>query len=187
EFIFLLSEKWHLDLSARYQAVELLERFMIKQVEQICNSSREKVKSCEGGGGSSWSSQEDQIYETFVLRLVSCVQLASKLSLHYNIVNSDMALKFLQSLKYSYTKQELLESELLVLKTLHFQINVSTPLAYVELLLEVLGHNGCLLPAEPLHQVCVQLLDFSYLTRDSIYDTLLKMAIENSTPNKLQV
>ncbi|KFO97551.1 Cyclin N-terminal domain-containing protein 1, partial [Calypte anna] len=190
EFIFLLSEKWHLDLSARYQAVELLERFMIKQVEEICNSSREKVKSCEGGRGGGdrgSSSQKDQIYDTFVLRLVSCVQLASKLSLHYNIVNSEMALKFLQSLKYSYSKQELLESELLVLKTLHFQINVSTPLAYVELLLEVLGHNGCLLPAEPLHQVCVQLLDFSYLTRDSIYDTLLKMAIENPTPNKLQV
>ena len=57
------------------------------------------------------------------------------------VVNSDTALKFLQSLKYSYTKQELLESELAVLKTLHFQINVSSPLAYVELLLEVLGKS----------------------------------------------
>lgn len=57
------------------------------------------------------------------------------------VVNSDTALEFLQSLKYSYTKQELLESELAVLKTLRFQINVSTPLAYVELLLEVLGKN----------------------------------------------
>ncbi|KFZ48422.1 Cyclin N-terminal domain-containing protein 1, partial [Antrostomus carolinensis] len=192
EFIFLLSEKWHLDQSARYQAVELLEsfgfcRFMIKQVEPICKSSRENIKSHEEGRGSSWSSLRDQLHSTFVLRLVSCVQLASKLSSHYNIVNSDTALKFLQSLKYSYTKLELLESELAVLKTLHFQINVSTPLAYTELLLEVLGHNGCLLPAEPLHQMCVQLLDFSYLTRDAIYETLLKIAIENSTPNQLQV
>ncbi|XP_064329462.1 cyclin N-terminal domain-containing protein 1 [Phalacrocorax carbo] len=187
EFIFLLSEKWHLDPSARYQAVELLERFMIKQVEETCKSPRENVKSCDQGQGSSWSSLKDQIYDTFVLRLVSCVQLASKLSLHYNIVNSDMALKFLQSLKYSYTKQELLESELAVLKALHFQINMSTPLAYVELLLEVLGHNGCLLPDKPLHQMCMQLLDFSYLTRDTIYNTLLKIAIENSTPSKLQV
>lgn len=56
-------------------------------------------------------------------------------------MTSDTALKFLQSLKYSYTKQELLESELAVLNTLHFQINVSTPLAYVELLLEVLGES----------------------------------------------
>lgn len=51
----------------------------------------------------------------------------------------------------------------------------------------VLGHNGCLLPAKPLHRMCMQLLDFSYLTRDTIYDTLLKIAIENSTPSKLQV
>ncbi|KAM6238828.1 cyclin N-terminal domain-containing protein 1 [Porphyrio hochstetteri] len=184
EFIFLLSEKWHLDQPARYQAVELLERFMIRQVEQMHKASKENVGQ---GRGSSWSSLKHQIYDTFVLRLVSCVQLASKLSLHYNIVNSDTALRFLQSLKFSYTKQDLLESELAVLKTLQFQINVSTPLAYVELLLEVLGHNGCLLPAKPLHQMCTQLLDFSYLTRDTIYDTLLKIAIENSTPSRLQV
>ncbi|KFQ22233.1 Cyclin N-terminal domain-containing protein 1, partial [Mesitornis unicolor] len=187
EFVFLLSEKWHLDQSARYQAVELLERFMVKKVEQIWKPSRENIKRREERQGSSRSSLKDEMYDTFVLRLVSCVQLASKLSLHYNIVNSDKALKFLQSLKYSYTKQELLESELTILKTLRFQINVLTPLAYVELLLEVLGHNGCLLPAEPLHQMCMQVLDFSYLSRDSIYDTLLKIAIENSTPSKLQV
>ncbi|XP_021388521.2 cyclin N-terminal domain-containing protein 1 isoform X3 [Lonchura striata] len=165
EFIFLLSEKWHLDQSTRYQAVELLERFMIKQVEQM-RDDRESTEGRDQGQRSSWSSVRDQITNTFVLRLVSCVQLASKLSLHYS---------------------ELLESELAVLNTLHFHINVSTPLAYVELLLEVLGYNGCLLPAKPLHQLCVQLLDFCYLTRETIYDTLLKIAIENSTPSKLQI
>ncbi|XP_003213172.1 cyclin N-terminal domain-containing protein 1 [Meleagris gallopavo] len=185
EFIFLLSEKWHLDQPARYQAVELLERFMIKQVEQICTSPRQNVTG--GEEGRSQNSLQELIYDTFVLRLVSCIQLASKLSLHYNAVNSDTALKFLQSLKYSYTKQELLESELAVLETLQFQINVSTPLAYIELLLEVLGHNGCLLPAKPLHQMCTQLLDFFYLRRDTIYDTLLSIAIENLTPSELQI
>ncbi|NWS78197.1 CNTD1 protein, partial [Crotophaga sulcirostris] len=187
EFVFLLAEKWHLDHSARYQAVELLERFMIKQAEQIYQSSCKNVKSHGQGEGSSRRSLQDQLYDTFVLRLVSCVQLASKLSLHYKIINNNTALKFLQSLKYSYTKQELLESELAVLETLQFQVNVSTPLAYVELLLEVLGHNGCLLPTKPLHEMCVQLLDFSYLMRDAIYDTLLKINIENPTPSKLQV
>ncbi|NXL82935.1 CNTD1 protein, partial [Alectura lathami] len=185
EFIFLLSEKWHLDQPVRYQAVEIFDRFMIKRVEQICKASRENIKSSEQG--QSRSALKDQIRDTFVLRLVSCIQLASKLSLHYNIVNSDTALKFLKSLNYSYTKQELLESELAVLETLQFQVNVSTPLTYIELLLEVLGHNGCSLPAKPSYQMCVQLLDYFYLKRDTIYDTLLKTAIENSTPNKLQV
>lgn len=58
-------------------------RFMIKQIEQI--SSGEKVKSCDQGHSSSCPSLQDQIHDTFVLRLVSCVQLASKLSLHYNV------------------------------------------------------------------------------------------------------
>ncbi|POI33246.1 hypothetical protein CIB84_003001 [Bambusicola thoracicus] len=49
------------------------------------------------------------------------------------------------------------------------------------------GHNGCLLPAKPLHQMCVQLLDFFYLKRDIIYDTLLNIAIENLTPSELQM
>lgn len=83
EFIFLLSEKWHLDQSARYQAVELLERFMIKQVEQICTSPRQNVTG--GEQGRSQNSLQEQIHDTFVLRLVSCIQLASKLSLHYNV------------------------------------------------------------------------------------------------------
>ncbi|NXD31157.1 CNTD1 protein, partial [Spelaeornis formosus] len=184
EFIFLLSEKWHLDQSARYLAVELLDWFMIKQLEQMCD---DRAKGCDQGQRSSWSSVRDEIASTFVLRLVSCVQLASKFSLLYSIVTSDTALKFLQSLKYSYTKQELLESELAVLTTLRFHINVPTPLAYVELLLEVLGYNGCLLPAKPLYQQCVQLLDFCYLARETIYDTLLKVTIENSTPSELQI
>ena len=57
------------------------------------------------------------------------------------IVNNSMVLKFLKSLGFSYTKEELLESELAILKALHFQINVPTPSGYVEMLLEVLGKN----------------------------------------------
>lgn len=53
--------------------------------------------------------------------------------------------------------------------------------------ISVLGHNGCLLPAKPLHEMCTQLLDFSYLTRDPIYDTLLRVAIENPEPSRLQM
>lgn len=56
---------------------------MIKQVEQICKSPSENMEGTKGG--SSWSSLKEQIYDTFVLRLVSCIQLASKLSLHYNV------------------------------------------------------------------------------------------------------
>ncbi|XP_019361180.1 PREDICTED: cyclin N-terminal domain-containing protein 1 isoform X2 [Gavialis gangeticus] len=187
ELIFLLAEKWRLDPPARYQAAEIFDRFMIKQVQEMYNSTKESGESSEQGYSHSWNSLKAQMHNTFMLRLASCIQLASKLSFHYSIVNNNMVLKFLQSLDYSFTKQELLESELAVLKGLHFQINVPTPLAYVELLLEVLGHNGCLLSLKQLHEMCVHLLDLTYLMRDVIYNTLLKTSIENSTPNELQI
>lgn len=59
------------------------------------------------------------------------------------IINNLTALHFLQALGYQYTKEELLESELDVLKSLDFQINRSTPLEYVETLMEVLGTLLC--------------------------------------------
>ncbi|XP_048686001.1 cyclin N-terminal domain-containing protein 1 isoform X1 [Caretta caretta] len=175
EFVFLLCEKWFLDQSARYQAVEIFERFMIKHVEESYNSTAESRINNEQGEGNIWGTLKAQMCDTFVLRLVSCIQLASKLSFHYN------------SLDYSYTKQNLVESELAILKALRFQINVPTPFAYVELLLEVLGHNGCLLPMKQLHKMCMHLLDLTYLMRNIIYDTLLKISIENSTPSELQI
>ncbi|XP_005310143.2 cyclin N-terminal domain-containing protein 1 [Chrysemys picta bellii] len=187
EFVFLLCEKWFLDQSARYQAVEIFERFMIKHVEESYNSTKKSRTNNEQGEGNIWGTSKAQMCDTFVLRLVSCIQLASKLSFHYNIINNNTVLKFLQSLDYSYTKQNLLESELDILKALRFQINVPTPFAYVELLLEVLGHNGCLLPMKQLHKMCMHLLDLTYLMRNIIYDTLLKISIENSTPNELQI
>ncbi|XP_050790603.1 cyclin N-terminal domain-containing protein 1 isoform X1 [Gopherus flavomarginatus] len=187
EFVFLLCEKWFLDQSARYQAVEIFERFMIKHVEESYNSIKKSRTNNEQGEDNIWGTLKAQICDTFVLRLVSCIQLASKLSFHYNIINNNTVLKFLQSLDYSYTKQNLVESELAILKALCFQINVPTPFAYVELLLEVLGHNGCLLPMKQLHKMCMHLLDLTYLMRNIIYDTLLKISIENSTPSELQI
>lgn len=85
-----------------------------------------------------------------------------------------------------HSKEELLESELDVLKSLNFQINLPTPLAYVEMLLEVLGYNGCLVPATQLHATCLTLLDLVYLLHEPIYESLLRASIENSVPSQLQ-
>lgn len=59
------------------------------------------------------------------------------------IISNVTVLNFLQALGHLHTKEELLESELDVLKSLNFQINLPTPLAYVEMLLEVLGTGVC--------------------------------------------
>lgn len=78
------------------------------------------------------------------------------------IVSNITVLNFLQALGYAHTKEELLASELDILKSLNFQINLPTPLAYVEMLLEVLGtllnvsDVGCILPQQAKNNKCAQ-------------------------------
>ncbi|XP_011379475.1 cyclin N-terminal domain-containing protein 1 [Pteropus vampyrus] len=184
EFVFLLSEQWCLEKSVSYQAVEILERFMVKQAENICRQATTQLR--EKTEPQNWRALKEQLFNKFILRLVSCVQLASKLSFHYKIISNITVLNFLQALGYIHTKEELLESELDVLKSLNFQINLPTPLAYVEMLLEVLGYNGCSVPATRLHATCLTLLDLVYLLHEPVYESLLRASIENSTPSQLQ-
>ncbi|XP_006878099.1 PREDICTED: cyclin N-terminal domain-containing protein 1 [Chrysochloris asiatica] len=186
EFVFLLSEQWCLEKSVSYQAVEILERFMIKQAENIYRQATLQLRESEKAEPQNWRALKEQLFNKFILRLVSCVQLASKLSFHYKIISNITVLNFLQALGYQHTKEELLESELDVLKSLNFQINLPTPLTYVEMLLEVLGYNGCLVPATQLHATCLTLLDLVYLLHEPIYESLLRASIENSIPSKLQ-
>lgn len=57
----------------------------------------------------------------------------------FQIINSNAVIQFLRSAGYSYTKKDLLQSEMTVLKTLDFHINIQSPFTFVEMLLEVLG------------------------------------------------
>ncbi|XP_069763394.1 cyclin N-terminal domain-containing protein 1 isoform X2 [Narcine bancroftii] len=184
EFVFRLCEQLGLHQVTRYQAVEILDRFMIQYIDKLYSST------CPGSDKDTekidWIQMQITIQEHFVLRIMSCVQIASKISFHYQIVDISMALKFLQSLGYSYKKEDLLNSELLVLKTLSFQVNVPSPFTHTEILLEVMGYNDPSVPVKPLHSISLKVLMFVYLMRNTIYENLLKIAIENSTPTELQ-
>ncbi|XP_073428396.1 cyclin N-terminal domain-containing protein 1 isoform X2 [Dendrobates tinctorius] len=177
ELVFLLSKHWGQDNSTKYQAVELLDRFMIFHVEELYKSRSLNRR---------WDSIKANLCDMFMLHLVSCIQITSKLHFHYNIINNHMVLQFLRSADYSYKKEDVLRSELTVLKTLNFQINLHSPFTYVEMLLEVLGHNGCSLQLKDMHEICGMVLDLVYLLRTPMYDAVLKASMDLSTPSSLQ-
>ncbi|CAI9614081.1 unnamed protein product [Staurois parvus] len=73
-----------------------------------------------------------------------------------------------------------------VLKTLDFHINIQSPFTFVEMLLEVLGYNGCSLPLNQVYDMSVMVLDLVYLLRNPIYDTVLKSTVDIPTPSNTQ-
>ncbi|TNN84848.1 Cyclin N-terminal domain-containing protein 1 [Liparis tanakae] len=127
-----------------------------------------------------------KIKDTFHLIVFSCVQLASKLSLHSHMIDNNTAVHFLRSVGLSVSKQILLESELMVLKGLEFRLDAPNPLTYVEILLEVLGHNEPSIPVERLHLLCHQVLQFVSLQRTAVYDSLLVMTTRCVSPSREQ-
>ncbi|XP_068080793.2 cyclin N-terminal domain-containing protein 1 isoform X1 [Danio rerio] len=184
ECVFLLCEELGLSPVVAYQAIEILERFTAKHIEDLIrsrnySSDTEDTRNCA-----------DLIFQTlkhkFFLFIISSIQIASKLDLYTNVVNNDIAMRFLQALSYPSSKKQLLDSEIFILKTLNFNLNVPNPVTYVETLLEVLGHNDASVPVAQLHDQCVPVLQFIYLQRETIYNSLLIAAIGCPSPSHEQ-
>lgn len=59
-------------------------RFIVKKAENICQQATLQLRSNETEV-QNWRALKEQLFNKFILRLVSCVQLASKLSFHYKV------------------------------------------------------------------------------------------------------
>ncbi|XP_073346485.1 cyclin N-terminal domain-containing protein 1 [Pagrus major] len=185
EYIFLMTEKLSLDPLAGYHAIELLQRFMVKHLTDLLTTPTPQGEAVDPQR-SYEGAVFDNLKEKFPLIIFSCVQLASKMSLHSHIIDNGTAVRFLHSIGHSVSKQTLLESELTVLKGLEFGLNAPNPLTYVEILLEVLGHNEPSVSVERLYHLCRHVLHFVSLQRDVIFDSLLVTTTQCVSPSREQ-
>uniref|UniRef100_A0A8C2A8U1 Vacuolar protein-sorting-associated protein 25 n=1 Tax=Cyprinus carpio TaxID=7962 RepID=A0A8C2A8U1_CYPCA len=160
--VFHLCEELGLNPAVGYQAVEILERYLQNPERTLFTVNLFKTLIFQ------------TLKQKFFLSVLSSVQIASKLDLYSNVC---------LAVGYPSSKEQLLDSEILVLKTLNFNLNVPNPLTYVETLLEVLGHNDATVPVAQLHHLCVRVLEFIYLQRETIYNALLKSATGCSSPS----
>ncbi|KAG8008753.1 Cyclin N-terminal domain-containing protein 1 [Nibea albiflora] len=185
EYIFLMTKELRLDPLAAYHAAELLQRFMVRHLTDLLTA-----RSPPGAAADPLISLEDALFdrlkEKFPLIIFSCVQLASKLSLHSHIIDNNTAVQFLHSLGHSVSKQTLVESELMVLKGLEFRLNAPNPLTYVEILLEVLAHNEPSISLEHLYHLSHYVLQFISLQRSAIFDALLVTTTQCVSPSREQ-
>ncbi|KAF7705166.1 cyclin N-terminal domain-containing protein 1 [Silurus meridionalis] len=175
EHAFFICEEFRLDPLVAYHAIELLDRFMLKHIENLLSQQQSEV--CGASVSAAKGTEEELIFQIlrdkFCLFIISSMQIASKVTLHTNVIDNNSALRYLQSVGTDCPKEKILESELLILKTLDFSVNVPNPLLYAETLLEVLGHNNPATAVAHLHHLCRYVLRFVYLQRESIYSSLL--------------
>ncbi len=123
---------------------------------------------------------EKRLRHQIILRAVSCVQLASKLSSHYHLVTLNRARSFLTSCGFRYASTSIVQSEIRVLKTLEYRVHQPTPLEYIEVLLGSLVHNDKSVPAKPLHALSLKVLDVFYLRRRQIHSKLKNLCLQTT-------
>ncbi|KAM9831224.1 cyclin N-terminal domain-containing protein 1 [Neosynchiropus ocellatus] len=187
EPVLLIAKNLGLNPEAGYHAIEFqqsspISRFMSKQITDLLIQAQEPTNPQQNLDQAIFTS----LNEKFPLVVFACVQIASKLSLHYNSVDLKTAVHYLQSVGHAVSKQAVLDLELMVLKELDFRLHIPTPVTYVDALLEALGYNLPAHPADQLRHLCYDvLLCFTY-RRTTIYESLLMVTTECPTPSEEQ-
>lgn len=131
-----------------------------------------------------WNEVEKRLKHQIILRAVSCVQLASKLSSHYHLVTLNRARSFLTSCGFRYAATSIVQSEVRVLKTLEYKVHQPTPLEFIEVLLGSLVHNNKAVPAKHLHALSLKILDIFYLRRRQIHTKLESLSTQQDLGRK---
>ncbi|KAL3862449.1 hypothetical protein ACJMK2_008413 [Sinanodonta woodiana] len=174
QFLFLTCEKLKLPEETKFQAMNLFERFMLKHVKELYSyvlTSKNRNKN------KSWMDIKARVHNQVFLRVISCIQIASKVTSHYRILSTGRARKILKDAGHNYTLDGILCSELRILKTLGFNVTFPSVLVYLETVLEMLGYIS--IEVKLLHHISISLLEVCYLRHGDIY-TRLHQAISGN-------
>ena len=175
-FIFHLCHHLDLPVDVQYRAIEMFHCFMTKHIEELYIHVRSTQKT---ESPINWDTVEERLRHQVALRALTCVQLSSKLSLHYKIVSINKARAFLTNCGFRYAPTSLVQSEIRVLKTLNFKVHTPSPLDYIEVLLEIIGHHDSSFPVKQLHGVALKVLDAFYCCRCEVMQKLKECCSEN--------
>ncbi|XP_060600552.1 cyclin N-terminal domain-containing protein 1-like [Ruditapes philippinarum] len=178
QFLFLTCDRMKMSSEVKYLSLDLFDRFMLQHVqdlhEHVVNTHPVKTRMKE------WQEIQKRVSNQVVLRVISCIQIASKLTSHYRILSPNKARRFLFDAGHRYNTESILQSELRILKTLDFCVSRPSPLVYLECILEALGKTECEFEVKVLHGVTLNLLDMVYLQYSEIYSRLHEVAAGGS-------
>ncbi|RUS90929.1 hypothetical protein EGW08_001326 [Elysia chlorotica] len=169
--IFLMCERFELPHQTKFAALDLFDRFMARHINDLYshvqNSDSNKKKS-------DWTCILDRVKNQTFLRILSCCQIASKLTSHYKVITVKRARKCLLEAGYSYSNESIIQSEMRILKTLSYNVSRESCLDFIDILLEILGYNAGkdVLNVKVYHDTAIKILTLICLNRHQIYDRL---------------
>ncbi|XKL67604.1 hypothetical protein PGB90_003095 [Kerria lacca] len=170
ELIFKMCKDLKQPADTRYRTVELFDRFIANQFIDLMKAVKKKQNQL-----AEWNNNIPRVSNQALLRVISCIQLASKYCAHSSIVSPKVAHIYLIKRGQNHSVQNILTSEIRVFKSLDFNIGVPTLLVFVDILLPLIREYV----HDKIYTVCINMIDIVYLQRHQIFKKLSDKIISN--------
>ncbi|XP_043210682.1 cyclin N-terminal domain-containing protein 1-like [Amphibalanus amphitrite] len=163
--------------SVFFRALQLFERFMETHMAEMHQYIVTKVE--RDSRQKEWKNLLERIRSQAILRMLSCIQISSKLALHYKILTTKRVKSLLREVKHCYSLESVVNSEVRILKTLKYKVSGPTALEALETLLAMSARQqpALLEPLCPaLPSAAVRLLRTCCARRDQLLLTVYRRA-----------
>ncbi|XP_015601334.2 cyclin N-terminal domain-containing protein 1 [Cephus cinctus] len=170
--IFAIAENLGLTSNAKYLTVSLYDQFMYNHFSEVYRTEYENGLLSE----ETWTQICKKISSQAKLRLMSCMQLASKMDSHSKGLGISQVLCVLQRIDkdHEYTRNTIFSSEFKVFKTVGFKIPaILTPLHCIQILVATTG----LRHTPGIFDTVISVLDAAYLQHNELYSHIQLMTL----------
>uniref|UniRef100_A0A915PX01 Cyclin N-terminal domain-containing protein n=1 Tax=Setaria digitata TaxID=48799 RepID=A0A915PX01_9BILA len=138
EYIFTACTRLRLPQEVKYSALLIFDNFMVQLVsrlhESVYNSKRSDRRKYQ-----EWDRIEATLSRQTTLRMLSAIQIASKMHSYHDSLSIKTVKLCLKTLGFAYTEESVVRSELRVLSMIDWEPTYHcTPLVYIESLFKIL-------------------------------------------------
>lgn len=167
ELIFVTCVYFEQPDEVRYLAVELFDRFIRLHFEDLLKKAWTKNKT---SAQEHWKKVEKKLGTQTSLRMLSCIQVASKFIIQPKVVKPKDIQKYLELEGKNFKLSMIMASEIRVLNTLDFKLHFPTVFTNVGMLLEQIwsSEHAHILPKD-VYQTALLLTDVVYLHHQEIF------------------
>ncbi|XP_063224596.1 cyclin N-terminal domain-containing protein 1-like isoform X2 [Bacillus rossius redtenbacheri] len=171
QVVFTAAHALHQPTTVRYLALEMFDRFVRLLFAQLRDYTRAGAGR-DVSRSRQWLRVLARTRSQTALRVMSCLQLASKLHRSTQALSPASVQSFLRQMGQPFSRHSIMASERRVLKTIHFQFGVPA-CTYLQHLV------GCLQQLAPcpdpsqLYSTALAVLDLSFLSHHQVFPSAL--------------
>uniref|UniRef100_F1L9Y5 Cyclin N-terminal domain-containing protein 1 n=2 Tax=Ascaris TaxID=6251 RepID=F1L9Y5_ASCSU len=174
QYIFTVCVRLRLPHEVKYLAALIYNDFMLTHVDDLYKVVYESSGSNEQKM-REWKQIEANLSRQTTLRMLSAIQIASKLHSFHDSLSRKLVRFCLKTLGYAYTEDSIMHSEIRVLTSIDWKISYrQTPLVYAETLLKMLERRSLMqFDAATYWQFILLCMDCVFMFWDDILKRLL--------------